>query len=205
MQDAIPDFDAIHAEFRPRILRYLSGLVGADEAEDLSQVVFVKVHAGLKGFRGEASLGTWIYRIATNAAMDRLRTGACRKAAQVTSISDASIDASCETAAANLAGDTAEASAETSFIRGEMNECIKTFVDELPEEYSVVVALSDLEGLKNREIAEILGVSIDTVKIRLHRARRELRKRFEAGCDFYRTEANELACDRKAPGSPSES
>ena len=205
MPDAIADFDAIHTEFRPRILRYLTGLVGPDEAEDLAQVVFIKVHTGLKGFRGEASLGTWIYRIATNAAIDRLRTGTFGKAAQVTSISDAPIDASYETAPADLAGNTAEPSAETSFIRSEMNECIGTFVDALPERYRLVVALSELEGLKNREIAEILSVSVDTVKIRLHRARRELRKRFEAGCDFYRTEANELACDRKAPGSPSTS
>ena len=205
MPDAIPDFDAIHAEFRPKILRYLSGLVGADEAEDLSQVVFIKVHAGLKGFRGEASLGTWIYRIATNAAIDRLRTGSFGKASQVTSISDAPIDVSYEDAVASLAGDTPEPSAETSLIRSEMNECIKTFVDALPESYRPVVVLSDLEGLKNREIAEILGVSVDTVKIRLHRARRELRQRFEAGCDFYRTKANELACDRKAPRDPSTS
>jgi RNA polymerase sigma-70 factor (ECF subfamily) len=205
MPDAIPNFDAIHAEFRPRILRYLTGLVGPDEAEDLSQVVFIKVHGGLKGFRGEASLGTWIYRIATNAAIDRLRTGTFGKAAQVTSISDALIDGSYGTAPANLAGNKAEPSAEASFIRSEMNECIKAFVDALPERYRLVVVLSELEGLKNREIAEILDVSVDTVKIRLHRARRELRKRFEAGCDFYRTEANELACDRKAPESPSTS
>jgi RNA polymerase sigma-70 factor, ECF subfamily len=66
-----------------------------------------------------------------------------------------------------------------------------------------VVALSEFEGFKNREIAEILGISLDVVKIRLHRARRELKQRLEAGCDFDRTEANTLACDRKASRSRS--
>jgi RNA polymerase sigma-70 factor (ECF subfamily) len=85
MSDAIPNFAAIYADLQPKVLRYLTGLVGPDEAEDISQNVFLKVHAGLKDFRGEASLSTWIYRIATNAALDRLRSRSFREAAQVAS------------------------------------------------------------------------------------------------------------------------
>jgi RNA polymerase sigma-70 factor (ECF subfamily) len=203
MSDAILDFDAIHAEFRPKVLRYLKGLVGPDEAEDICQNVFLKVHAGLKDFRGEASLSTWIYRIATNAALDRLRTRSFGQTAHVASDAEAPSDVSNESAVTDLAGNTHQPSAESSFIRSEMNECIKTYVDDLPESYRTVLALSDLEGFKNREIAEILDLSVDTVKIRLHRARHELKKRFEVGCDFYRTEDNELACDHKAPAGPS--
>jgi RNA polymerase sigma-70 factor (ECF subfamily) len=203
--DANSNFDSIYAEFQPKILRYLTGLVGPNEAEDISQIVFLNVHGGLKDFRGEASLATWIYRIATNAAIDRLRKGSFGEADKGALNSDFPSDATYECEAANVAGNTEAPSAETSFIRSEMNECIKTFVDTLPEIYRPVIVLSDLEGFKNREIAEILGLSVDTVKIRLHRARRELRKRFETGCDFYRTEANELACDRKASESPSNS
>ena len=203
MSDVISDFDAIHAQFRPKVLRYLTGLVGSDEAEDISQNVFLKIHAGLKDFRGEASLSTWIYRIATNTALDRLRNRSFSQTAQVASYAEAPSDASHESAVTDPAGNALEPSAESSFIRSEMNECIKTYVDALPESYRTVLALSDLEGLKNQEIAEILGLSVEAVKIRLHRARRELKKRFEAGCDFYRTEANDLACDRKAPGSSS--
>ena len=203
MSDAIFGFDATHAEFRPKVLRYLKGLVGPDEAEDICQNVFLKVHAGLKDFRGEASLSTWIYRIATNAALDWLRSRSFRQTAQVTSYSATPDDVRCTSAVTDLAGDTLEPSAESSFIRNESNECIATFVDALPESYRTVLALHDLDGFKNREIAKILGLSVDAVKIRLHRARRELKKRFEAGCDFYRTEDNELACDRKAPAGPS--
>lgn len=202
MPATLSNFDAIYAEFRPKILRYLTGLVGPNEAEDLAQIVFLNVHGGLKDFRAEASLATWIYRIATNAAIDRLRKSPLGEAAQVQPNSDVPSDAAHDSEAADPADCAAVPSAETSFVRGEMNECIETFVDALPEIYRPVLVLSDLEGFKNREIAEILGLSVDTVKIRLHRARGELRKRFEAGCDFYRTEANELACDRKAPGKP---
>lgn len=205
MLENCSDFDAIHSEFRPRIHRYLRDLVGPDEAEDICQIVFLKVHRGLAEFRGQSSLATWIYRIATNAALDRLRKRSLGMAALVESDSDAPDDASCEDAAAHRAGSIAEPSAESSYIRSEMNECIDAFVDTLPEIYRPVIVLSDLEGFTNREIANILGLTVDTVKIRLHRARSELKKRFESGCDFYRTETNELACDRKASRDPSTS
>jgi len=65
------------------------------------------------------------------------------------------------------------------------------------------MVLSELEGFKNDEIAAIVGISLDTVKIRLHRAREKLRKELNLGCNFHRDEEGELACDRKptAPGT----
>ena len=73
-----------------------------------------------------------------------------------------------------------------------MNACIREFIERLPPNYKMVMVLSELEGFKNDEIAEILGLSLDTVKIRLHRAREKLRKELEAGCSFYRDECDEL-------------
>ncbi|MBI5265313.1 MAG: RNA polymerase sigma factor [Bradyrhizobium sp.] len=193
MADANSTFAEIHAEYRPKLLRHLSRMVGPNDAEDLCQDVFAKVHAGLKHFRREASLSTWIYRIATNAALDRMRA---RAASESAAQADEMID---------LAADDMACSIETSIIRGEMNACIATFVDTLPDSYRVVLGMSELKGLKNREIAEMLGLSLDTIKIRLHRARRELKLRLESGCDFYRTPSTELACDRKAAAAPSHS
>ena len=203
MSDAISDFDSIYAQFRPKLLRYLKRLVGPDDAEDLSQEVFLKIHAGLEGFRGEAALSTWIYRIATNAALDRLRNRSLRETEQVVSYFEAAGDASHASAVTDVAGDAPERSAESLLMRRETNECIRAFVDALPDGYRTVLALRELDGLKNREIAEILGLSIDAVKIRLHRARLALKKRFDAECALYRTEANELACDMKAPAGRS--
>jgi RNA polymerase sigma-70 factor (ECF subfamily) len=73
MTDSELEFQHIYSAFRPKIHRYLARLTGADEADDLTQEVFIKVSRGLKGFRGESKLSSWIYRIATNAALDHLR------------------------------------------------------------------------------------------------------------------------------------
>ena len=78
-----------------------------------------------------------------------------------------------------------------------MNECIRGIVESLPDNYRSVLVLSEFEGLTNTEIAEVAGISLDTVKIRLFRARARLKKELEAKCNFYHDDRNELACDRK--------
>ena len=185
------DFKSLHDRFRPRVLRYLARLVGEAEAEDLTQSAMLKVNEGLSGFRGESNVSTWIYRIATNVALDRLRQ---KKLEPPT-------DAGYEFDDDDLPPSAVSGSVETAAIREEMSACIREFVDRLPENYRTVMILSELEGFKNEEIAAILGLTVDTVKIRLYRARERLRKDLEAGCSFSRDEGAELACDRK-PVSP---
>ena len=191
MGAASVDFKSLHDEFRPRVLRYVARLVGEAEAEDVAQSVMLKVSEGLAGFRGDSSLSTWIYRIATNAAMDRLRL----KPMPVVS------ETELESSDGDVPPAAQAASVESAAIRGEMSACIAAFVARLPENYRAVMTLSELEGFKNDEIAGILGLSLPTVKIRLHRARAKLRQELEAGCNFDRDEGNELTCDRK-PVSP---
>jgi len=190
------DFDSIHDAYRVRILRYLTRLAGAADAEDLTQQVLLKISESLGQFRGDASLSTWIYRIATNAALDQLRRVRARPVqglAFATTTADNESDSDVE-------GDWAEASipsVEARVIRQEMSQCVRDFVEHLPENYKSVIVLSELEGFKNSEIADILGISLDAVKIRLHRAREKLRQDLAAGCSFHRDERNEFACDRK--------
>ncbi len=76
-----------------------------------------------------------------------------------------------------------------------MSDCVNEFLDGLSNEYRQVILLHDLEGLTNPEIAEMLGASLDAVKIRLHRARRKLRDALAAGCDFSYDENNVLVCE----------
>ena len=195
MTDRELEFQKIYRGFQPKIVRYLTRLVGEQEAEDLAQEVFVKVAQGLGSFRGESQLSTWIYRIATNAALDRLRSPAFQRMAEKRPFGDATIDDE------DHGGDHAVKkgpSVEQKLIRKEMNECIRDFIEKLPDNYRAVLTLSELEGLKNTEIAEILGISLDTVKIRLHRARANLRKELQTHCSFYRDEQNELACDLRS-------
>ncbi len=188
------DFDAIYSAFYPRILRYLTRLVGPDEAEDVSQEVFSKISRSLGEFRGDALLSTWIYRIATNAARDRLRSAEYKS-----SLRSASEDGLCQDEV-DSAPDPA-VSVERQAIRGEMSDCVQSLVNELPEGFRTVLVLSEMEGLRNAEIADVLGVTLETVKIRLHRARAKLRKRLESQCSFYRDRDNTLLCDLKVPPS----
>ncbi len=186
------DFSDIYDTFHPRILRYLTRMVGPDEAEDLSQEVFDKIHRGLTRFQGRARLSTWIYRIATNTAIDKFRSPATKYDQLHTSLEDEDHPASAEVSAAQDV-----AAADQLVIRKEMRGCINEFIDKLPTDYKTVLILAELEGFANKEIASILEISLANVKIRLHRARVRLKQSLQTGCDFYYTDGQTLACDRK--------
>lgn len=187
------EFRDVYDEFHIKISKYLERMVGKSESEDLTQEVFLKIDKGLKGFKNQSSLSTWVYRLATNAALDKLHSRSFRDNKQKISLNNMTDKAG----DGDICIQEKEFSAEREAIRNEMNDCIREFVDKLPEDYRTVIILSELKDLKNQEIAEILGVSLDTVKIRLHRARVRLKEEFEAGCTFYHNEDGELACDRK--------
>jgi RNA polymerase sigma-70 factor (ECF subfamily) len=191
------DFQEIYAAFQPKILRYLVSLVGESEAEDLTQEVFVKIGRALKNFRGECKLSTWLYRIATNAAVDKLRSPVFFEASQE-GCSTGSLAAG-ETENIEMDVLTAEKgpNIEQQLVRAEMDTCVAGFINRLPENYRVVIVLSELEGLRNAEIAEILGVTLEMVKIRLHRARTKLREELIKHCDSYWIEENEFVPDLK--------
>lgn len=183
------DFQQVYDEFQPRIRRYVSRLIGAGEADDLTQEVFVRVSRALPEFRGESRLSTWVYRIASNAVVDRLRSPAFRDATRAAVLDQDALPAD------------ASLGAEQAAARAEMSGCIRRYVSDLPPAYRLVIVLSEAEGLTNPEIAEALGVSLETVKVRLHRARRRLRQALAAGCDLDRDERNELACEPKRAGA----
>ncbi len=191
------EFNRIFKEYQPKILRYLTRLTGKYEAEDLSQEVFIKVESGLKNFRGESKLSTWIYRIATNTAVDRMRNPSFKYEVNEGIPSESVQKDDLDTEDKDLFTREVTESTDLQYVRNEMNSCIRNFIENLPENYKAVVILSELEELKNKEIAEILHLTLDTVKIRLHRARAQLRKKLQSNCSFYRNEQNELSCDLK--------
>jgi len=193
MSEKQPDFSALYSEYYPKIAGYLRKLVGDLEAEDLTQETFVKINRSLGGFRGESSLSTWIYRIATNTALDHLK-GPAGQAKRKT-LGFAPDDGPSDAGDIALMDDVPPVDA--LLIRKDMNECIRGLVNDLPGNYRTVLMLSDLEGFSNAEIADLLGLSLDTVKIRLHRARLQLRKSMDQACYLYRDGRNELSCDRK--------
>jgi len=191
------DFQEIYDTFLPKINRYLTRLVGEGDAEDLTQEVFIKVNKALGRFRGESKISTWLYRIATNVALDKFRSPS-----QKMMVENCSWDSDLEdngTKIMELNTWTAEKvpQVEHQVFRKEMNDCIHGFIDSLPTDFRVVLLLSEFEGFKNSEIASILNVSLGIVKIRLHRAREILKGKFEQNCDSYWIEENEFLPELK--------
>ena len=196
MSDRGLEFQEIYELFQQKILRYMARLVDENEAEDLTQETFVKVNLALENFRGESKLSTWIYRIATNTALDRLRSPSFQQAAQKLSADLIEIDESPLDDRNVWTGEKTPL-VEPQVYRKEMGACIQDFIGKLPESYRTVLVLGELESLSNNEIAEILGISLGTVKIRLHRARAKLRQELETNCDSYWVEGNEFLPDFK--------
>ena len=186
------EFDEIYEELQPKIRNYLSRLLGDQEAEDSVQEVFAKVSRGLDSFKGQSKLSTWVYRIATNTAIDKLRTPAYKHASGLTSLEDT--PGAENTTSPITPTDTAN---DQKVIRKEMSECVREYVDRLPPDYRTVLILKELEGFKNKEIAYILQITLENVKVRLHRAKVRLKKELDDSCDFYHNEEGNLACDRK--------
>lgn len=181
------DFDKIYADYRPKILRYLTRMVDESEAEDLTQEVFVKIDRGLQTFRGECKLSTWIYRIATNAALDKLGSPSFQRTIQDRLSRDLIGSDEAEPDEAEIVDQDVwtgekKPSLETTIMRDEMNACVRDRLANLPADYRAVLVLSDMEELPSNEIAKIIGVSVDAAKIRLHRARARLKKDIMTYC-----------------------
>lgn len=179
----------LHREHGERIRGYLARLVGTTDAEDLLQEVFEKAQRAIGTFRGDSRALTWLYHVATNVAIDRLRSAGRRAEFE----RDAP-DGDAIGGAGTAAEPTSERSLDGEVDRKRMRECIMRVVDGLPPSQRAVILLGELRGLSDREMADALGISLGAAKIRLHRARRALKVALEGACTFERDEVNELAC-----------
>jgi len=186
------EFRQIYIEYQPKILRFLTHLTGEKvEAEDLTQEVFIKVHEALPGFEGRSSLSTWIYRIATNTANDHFKSPSIQKGSKQT-LPREFLSENIENR--NVWTGETEKTSDKVLETNEMNCCIKKYIDKLNENYKTVFILSEYEGKSNREIEDILGLSLETVKIRISRARKQLKKMMEKGCEIS-SEEGSLKCN----------
>ena len=181
MNEAVLDFQKIHADFRPKILRYLSRMVGEYEAEDLTQEVFLKISQALDTFRCESQLSTWIYRVATNAALDKMRSPSFKRIVEVGS-SDDEVSKEIVIQDKNLLEEEEASLPEQHLCHKERIECYLDCLKDLPVNYRMIVALTDLKELPASEIADIMGLNVDVVKIRLHRGREKLLKVLRSHC-----------------------
>jgi RNA polymerase sigma-70 factor (ECF subfamily) len=138
-------------------------------AEELAQEVFLRVYRGLKYFRGESKLATWIYRIATNVIVEELRP---RRPLHV-SLDEPVTD-----------GDRPRLELgveDRAFSDFELQDRLHKAIDQLPVPYQVLVNGHYLEGLRYEDLSASLGLPMGTVKTHLHRAKRLLRRLLEGG------------------------
>lgn len=186
-------FRLLYGANHQRVHRLLARLVGAQDAEDLTQAVFAKAAKALPQFRGDAQVSTWLYRIAENVASDWLRGRSAHEAKVTVALPDAPERGASDSDAALR---DHRPSPEQALVRKDMADCIRAEIGKIPERHRAVLMLGELGGLTDDEVAQTLGISRGNAKVRLYRARRELKRAIAARCDFYR---NELDCEPSAP------
>jgi RNA polymerase sigma-70 factor, ECF subfamily len=159
------------------------------DAADTTQDVFLKVFRGMKHFHGESSLKTWIYRIALHEAANRKRWWFRHKAHE-TSIEPDAVDAcgQMESAIEAALADRGESPFD-SVAHSEVKRRVEEELGKLPEPYRTTLILRDLEDMSYEEVAEVLEISLGTVKSRLTRGREALRQRL---APYVREVGNEL-------------
>jgi RNA polymerase sigma-70 factor (ECF subfamily) len=154
-------FEEMYRQHAPRLYSLAHRMLGNQaDAEDAVQDTFLAVHKRLDGFRGEAALGTWLYRLAVNQCLDRMRSRAGREAQATDSLDEP--DRPWQPAV------RADRPAERLDLR--------RAIARLPEGSRSVFVLHDVEGLEHREIGKLLGISEGTSKSQLHKARLRLRE-----------------------------
>ena len=158
----IEAFEQIFRVYRNPVFRVAYRFTGnRDDAEDLTQEIFLKVFENIGSFRYESSFATWLYRIAVNTCMNFQRG---KKPAESLGVTDdlgssVSPEAICE--------------------RGELQRKIEAEIASLPNPLKIAFLLVVVEGMTYREASEILGLSVDALRMRVSRARQILREKLK--------------------------
>ena len=163
--------------YTPRIYRVAFGITRSHgDAEEVVQDVFLTLFHKIDSFEGRAALGTWLYRVAANAALIKRRG---KRAEVEVHLEDYlptfKADGHREGDRALLLADWS-GTPERELLSGEAREILEEGLALLPDHYRAILVLRDVEELSNEEVAEALGESVSSVKSRLHRARMALRE-----------------------------
>jgi RNA polymerase sigma-70 factor (ECF subfamily) len=172
-------FNELVEIYEQRVFRLVFRMLGRrDEAEDMAQEVFVQVFKAIGQFRGDAKLGTWIYRIAVNLCKNRVKYLARRHTEAQDELEPVAERAPLSQAKGVTFGDVARPDhmAEAFQVEQVVHACIA----ELEPDFREVLILRDVEDLSYDEIAEITGLADGTVKSRIHRARSMLKQKVES-------------------------
>ncbi len=176
------EFFEIYDQYYRRVRNFiLSSVRNEWAADDLTQETFIRVQKNLHALKDVSKLASWIFRIAHNLCQDHFRN------LKRTSWNECKLDEAKDV--------FKEAIVQQKLEQSEMSSCVQDVVKLLPESFQDIIRLFDMAELSHREIAEILDTTVENVKVRLHRARQELRALLEKKCTFEVDERSVLVCE----------
>ncbi len=171
-------FEGLVAHYQDRVYNYVLRMIYDPlEAQDVAQETFVRAWQGLPRFRGASSFQTWLYRIASNLAIDAARTRKRRGLATVSL--DERVEGVDATELEHDLPDESRYGPAEALEQQELRQYVWEAIGELSDKLRPVIVLTDLQGLSYREVAKILGCPVGTVKSRLFNARGQLRDKLK--------------------------
>lgn len=184
------EFWDIYDQYHSKVRKFILTLV-KDEwvADDLIQETFLKIQENLDSLRDPSKMSSWVFRIAYNLCQDHFRQlKISRKEERID-------QEGMEDLKEGLI--QMESNVQKELEQRQMGECVQNQINFLPESLRTVLLLYDIMEFNHQEIADTLGITVENVKVRLHRARKRLKAILEEECAFERDERNVLVCTPK--------
>jgi RNA polymerase sigma-70 factor (ECF subfamily) len=176
------DFDALVEKYERKIFNVIYRLIGDyEEATDLTQETFISAFKHYDRFRGEAKVFTWLYQIARNLCINRIRQRDRQRALRIESL-DQPRETDEDQGMTLQVADWSH-SPQNVLEERELRQRILSAIQSLPPDYREVVVLREFQNLSYNEIVEVTGLTLENVKTRLSRARGMLRRKLEP---YYR-------------------
>jgi RNA polymerase sigma-70 factor (ECF subfamily) len=175
--------------YRGRVYRYLLGMArDPDVAEDLTQETLLRALRLSATLREPSALLSWLYRVATNVFLDKVRTDQRRP------FGDRGSDRAAGSAALEGIADPG-LGVDRLVEQAEMGACVRGYVNDLPDSYRAAILMHYGYGLTDREVARALRLPLATAKMRIHRGRARLQAALTAGCTFETDDRGVIVCD----------
>ncbi len=175
------DLIEIHDQYYHRVRKFiLASVKNESVADDLLQETFIKIQENLDRLRDPDKISSWIFRIAYHLCQDHFRN--LKRSSTQEEIHDGLV---------NLE----EAPIQKKLEQGEMSRCVQNKLSLLPETLRSVIIFADIMDFSHQEMADILGLTVENVKVRLHRARKKFKAILEKECTFEVDERSLLVCE----------
>jgi RNA polymerase sigma-70 factor (ECF subfamily) len=175
------DLLRIHDQYYHRVRKFiLASVKNESVADDLVQETFIRIQENLDSVRDPERTSSWVFRIAYHLCQDHFRT--LKKSSSQEEINEGMVALQ-------------ESLAQKEVEQGEMSRCVQDKLSLLPETLRTVIIFADIMDFSHQEIADILGLTVENVKVRLHRARKKLKAILEKECTFEVDERSVLVCE----------